>query len=324
MLTDRFGRAIEYLRISVTDRCNLRCSYCIPRGYKNFVVTDNWLTFDEIERVVATFSRLGASHYRLTGGEPLLRKNLSKLISKLSILSGVKDISITTNGTQLANQAEDLYKAGVRRINVSLDSLRQECIQKITGSDCLNKVLAGLEVAKSVGFEKIKINMVPLINQNIDDIEQMVSFCIKNQFVLCLIEVMPLGVSGQKVKYVDLQFVISLLKSKFNLIPSTKIIGNGPARYWQTIDGYFILGLITPMSQHFCATCNRVRLSVNGVLYLCLGQNYSVDLRPLLRKGCSDMELEETIKEAIRLKPEAHNFREEPTKIIRLMSMTGG
>lgn len=324
MLTDNFGRTIDYLRVSVTDRCDLRCSYCIPKGYKDFEVPSNWLTFDEIARVVAAFARLGAAHYRLTGGEPLLRKNLPELAGRLSNLPGVKDISITTNGTQLAHQAEALYQAGVRRLNVSLDSLRRECVQNITGSDSLKKVLAGLEKARAVGFEKIKINMVPLSNQNINDIEQMVHFCIKNHFVLCLIEVMPMGITGQKEQHVDLQKIISQLKPQFGLIPSTKIIGNGPARYWQTTSGDFILGLITPMSQHFCATCNRVRLSVDGTLYMCLGQNNSMELRPLLRAHCSNAELEGAIKEAVRLKPEAHTFVEEPTKIIRLMSMTGG
>ena len=324
MLVDNFGRKIEYLRVSVTDRCDLRCSYCIPKGYRDFEVPNNWLTFDEIERIVATFAGLGTSHYRLTGGEPLLRKNLPELADRLVNLAGVRDVSITTNGTQLAHQAEALYKAGVRRLNVSLDSLRQECVQKITGSDSLNKVLTGLEKAKAIGFEKIKINMVPLARQNINDIEQMVHFCIKNRFILCLIEVMPMGITGQKEKYVDLQKIIGPLKNQFNLISSTRIIGNGPARYWQTTDGNFILGLITPMSQHFCATCNRVRLSVDGTLYMCLGQNHSVALRPLLRSDCSDIELAEAIKKAVKLKPQAHNFVEEPTKIIRLMSMTGG
>lgn len=324
MLTDDFGRTIDYLRISVTDRCDLRCSYCIPKGFKNFEVPQNWLTFAEIERVVTTFAKLGTRHFRLTGGEPLLRKNFAELASNLAKIDGVSDLSVTTNGTQLAKHATRLFEAGIDRLNVSLDSLRRDCVQQISGSDSLNKVLEGLTAAKQAGFNTIKINMVPLPEQNIDDIEQMINFCIENNFVLRLIEVMPMGITGQNSRYVDLQKVIAQLKPKFNLIPSTKIIGSGPARYWQTYDGNFILGLITPMSQHFCATCNRVRLGVDGTLYMCLGQNNSVELRPLLRANCSDEELEATIKQAIRLKPEAHNFLDNPTQIVRIMSATGG
>lgn len=324
MLTDDFGRTIDYLRISVTDRCDLRCSYCIPKGFKNFEVPQNWLTFAEIERVVTAFAKLGTRHFRLTGGEPLLRKNFAELASNLAKIDGVSDLSVTTNGTQLAKHATRLFQAGVDRLNVSLDSLRRDCVQQISGSDSLNKVLEGLTAAKQAGFNSIKINMVPLPEQNIDDIEQMINFCIENNFVLRLIEVMPMGITGQNSRYVDLQKVIAQLKPKFNLIPSTKIIGSGPARYWQTHNGNFILGLITPMSQHFCATCNRVRLGVDGTLYMCLGQNNSVELRPLLRANCSDEELEATIKQAIRLKPEAHNFLDNPMQIVRIMSATGG
>lgn len=324
MLTDDFGRDISYLRVSVTDRCDLRCSYCIPKGFKDFEVPKNWLTFEEIERVVKTFAKLGTSHFRLTGGEPLLRKDFAELANNLSKIEGVDDLSVTTNGTQLVKHADTLYKAGVHRLNVSLDSLRRDCVEQISGSDSLSKVLDGLAAAKNAGFDKIKINMVPLPNQNIGDIEQMIQFCIENKFILRLIEVMPMGVTGQNSQYVDLQKVIAQLKPKFDLIPSTKIIGNGPARYWQTPDGNFILGLITPMSQHFCATCNRVRLAVDGTLYMCLGQNHSFELRPLLRDNCSDEELESAIKQAIRLKPEAHNFLDKPTQIIRIMSATGG
>lgn len=324
MLTDDFGRTIDYLRISVTDRCDLRCSYCIPKGFRNFEVPKNWLTFDEIKRVVTAFSKLGTRHFRLTGGEPLLRKNFTELAYDLSQITGVEDLSVTTNGTQLAKYADSLYKAGVQRLNVSLDSLRQECVEEISGSDSLNKVLTGLKVAKEVGFEKIKINMVPLPNQNIIDIENMIEFCIEHHFVLRLIEAMPMGVTGQNTQYVDLQKVIAELKTKFNLTPSVRVMGSGPARYWQTPNQEFSLGLITPMSQHFCATCNRVRLSVDGTLYMCLGQNNSIHLRPLLRDNCTDEELESTIKQAIKLKPEAHNFLDNPTQIIRIMSATGG
>lgn len=324
MLTDDFGRTIDYVRISVTDRCDLRCSYCIPKGYTQFTATQHWLTFDEIERVVAAFARLGTQHFRLTGGEPLLRKNLPELVGRLSRVSGVTDLSITTNGTQLVHQAEALFNAGVRRLNVSLDSLRQACVRQISGKDSLNRVLQGLTFAKQIGFHKIKINMVLLDQQNVEDVEHMVNFCIENEFILCLIEVMPMGSTGQRAAGVNLHDVVANLQTKYRLLPSTKVIGNGPARYWQTSTGDFILGLITPLSQHFCATCNRVRLAVDGTLYMCLGQDHRYALRPLLRANCSDAELSEAIVSAIRLKPQAHTFVEDPTKIIRFMSMTGG
>ena len=324
MLSDRFGRRIDYLRISVTDRCDLRCRYCIPKGFKGFEEPDNWLTFDEITRVVAAFSRLGTRRFRLTGGEPLLRRNLSGLAARLSALEGVEDLSLSTNATQLAQQATALRAAGVRRINVSLDSLRGDCVSHITGSDSLAQVLSGLRAASAAGFDSIKINMVPIKGVNEDDIESMVAFCIEQGFILRLIEAMPMGSTGQTTEGLNLQTLLAQLQPRFNLLPSDIPLGGGPARYWRTADGRFTLGLITPISQHFCATCNRVRLSVDGTLYMCLGQEESFALRPMLRAGCSDAELEAAIRAAIELKPERHEFIEQPTQVIRLMSMTGG
>ncbi|RKQ61304.1 cyclic pyranopterin phosphate synthase [Vogesella indigofera] len=324
MLSDRFGRTIDYLRISVTDRCDLRCTYCIPKGFKGFEEPSNWLTFDEITRVVAAFSRLGTRRFRLTGGEPLLRRNLPALAASLSALEGVDDLSLTTNATQLSLQAQALRDAGVNRINVSLDSLRDDCVSRITGSDCLDKVLGGLASASRAGFDSIKINMVPMQGVNDGDIEAMVAFCIEHGFILRLIEAMPMGSTGQHTAGLDLQKLLAQLQPRFGLLPSDQPLGGGPARYWRTPDGRFTLGLITPISQHFCASCNRVRLSVDGTLYMCLGQEERFELRPLLRAGCSDAELEAAIRDAIELKPEKHEFLEQPTRIVRFMSMTGG
>lgn len=324
MLIDRYGRSIEYLRISLIDKCDLRCSYCIPKGFKEFERPANWLSFDEIVRVVAAFARMGTSRFRLTGGEPLLRKDLPELVARLSALEGVEDLSMSTNGTQLEKYAQPLRDAGLHRLNVSLDSLRRECVQEISGSDSLPKVMAGLEAARQAGFNKIKINMVPLPGVNMPDIEDMVAFCIQNQFVLRLIEVMPMGVTGQKQDYVDLQNTIEQLKDKFNLQESSRVFGGGPARYWETTNSDFTLGFITPRSQHFCETCNRVRLAVDGTLYLCLGQDHQLNLKPYLSDNCTDEELDNAILKAIDLKPERHEFNASPEKIIRLMSMTGG
>ncbi|MDO5667279.1 MAG: GTP 3',8-cyclase MoaA [Alcaligenaceae bacterium] len=324
MLIDRFNRRIEYLRISLIDKCDLRCTYCIPEGFTEFEHAENYLTFDEIERVVATFARLGTSRFRLTGGEPLLRKNVVDLVARLSVLEGVEDLSMTTNATQLAHLAQPLKDAGLNRFNISLDSLNSEVVKKISGSDSLAKVLDGLKAVKAAGFSRTKVNMVPLSGVNTQDIESMIRFCMESGFTLRLIEVMPMGVSGQRLDYVNLQDVIEEAQTKFNLIESDRIQGGGPARYWETPDGSFSLGFITPRSQHFCETCNRVRMTADGVLHLCLGQNDSFDLKPYLRGGCSDEELEEALRLAIELKPEKHEFNEKPEQIIRIMAKTGG
>ncbi|PXX44351.1 cyclic pyranopterin monophosphate synthase subunit MoaA [Aquitalea magnusonii] len=324
ILQDRFGRSIEYLRLSVTDRCDLRCSYCIPKGFKDFEEPENWLTFDEIERVVAAFVSLGTRRVRLTGGEPLLRRDLPLLAGRLAALPGLQDLSLTTNATQLARHADALSRAGVKRVNVSLDSLRRECVNAITGRDSLPQVMAGLEAARAAGLSPIKINMVAMKDVNEADIETMVGFCIANGFVLRLIEAMPMGDSGRNTAYLDLQPVLEQLRQRFGLLPQNSEMGGGPARYWRSADGAFTLGVITPISQHFCATCNRVRLSVDGTLYMCLGQEESFELRPLLRAGISDQGLLDAIRQAIELKPERHEFRENPGKLIRIMSMTGG
>ena len=323
-LQDRFGRTIDYLRVSVTDRCDLRCSYCIPKGFRDFEEPDNWLTFDEAERVIAAFARMGTTRFRLTGGEPLLRRNLPALAARIAALPHVEDLSLTTNGTQLVKHAQALRDAGVDRLNVSLDSLRGECVQQITGSDSLEKVLNGLQAAKQAGFTRIKINMVPMIGVNDIDLDAMVTFCMDNDFVLRLIEAMPMGHTGRETQGLSLTDLTWELQQKYGLIPSDVKLGGGPARYWTSPDSGFTLGLITPMSQHFCAACNRVRLAVDGTLYMCLGQEQSFELRPLLRAGCTDDELEAAIREAIELKPERHEFLEKPEQSIRFMSMTGG
>ncbi len=324
MLQDRFGRRVDYVRLSVTDRCDLRCSYCIPKGFKDFAEPDNWLTFDEIERVMAVFVRLGTRRVRLTGGEPLLRRGVIELAGRLAALPGLTDLSLSTNGTQLAQYAGRLKAAGVSRLNVSLDSLRRDCMAEVTGRDSLPQVLAGLMAAKQAGLTPIKINMVAMNGVNADDIESMVAFCIEHQFILRLIEAMPMGDSGRSAAYLDVQPVLAGLRRRFGLQAHTATLGGGPANYWGTADGRFTLGVITPISQHFCATCNRVRLSVEGTLYLCLGQETSVPLRPLLRQGISDAGLEAVIRQAIERKPERHVFTEAPSQVVRIMAKTGG
>ncbi len=324
MLIDQFGRKIDYVRVSVTDRCDLRCTYCIPKGFKGFEVNKNWLTFDEIMRVIGAFSAMGTHHYRITGGEPLLRKNVVELIERIKTIPTIKDLSMTTNATQLSKHAHDLKRAGLDRLNISLDSLNPATVHQITGNDCINKVKEGIFAAKEAGFETIKINMVPMVGVNDQDIDEMISFCIEHGLILRLIEAMPMGVTGQNTQGRDLTKLLEKLRDKHGLIDSTKELGQGPARYYESPDGKFTFGLITPMSQHFCDTCNRVRLSVDGTLYMCLGQNEAYPLREMLRDNCSDEELQAAIREAIDLKPQKHEFRTDVTKIKRIMSMTGG
>jgi cyclic pyranopterin phosphate synthase len=323
ILQDRFGRRIDYLRLSVTDRCDLRCSYCMPQGFSDYEQPADWLSFDEIGRVVAAFARMGTSRFRITGGEPLLRRGIASLAERLSGLPGVADLSLSTNATHLAQHAAALKQAGVQRLNVSLDSLCAERLQQITRRDALDEILQGLLVAKASGFAPIKINMVVMDGVNEDEVEDMAAFCFRHGFVLRLIETMPMGETGRNTGYVDLQPIRQRLQQRFDLVDGI-IGGGGPARYLVTPDGKSSIGFITPMSQHFCETCNRVRLSVDGTLYLCLGQEHSLALRPLLRAGCSDAELEAAIRSAIELKPERHEFREQPGKVVRIMSMTGG
>jgi cyclic pyranopterin phosphate synthase len=324
MLRDRYGRSIEYLRLSVTDRCDLRCTYCMPKGFKGFEEPAHWLTFDEIERLVGAFARLGTTRVRLTGGEPLLRRGLPNLAARLSALPGIEDLSLSTNATRMARLAAELRAAGIARVNVSLDSLDRGCMEQITGRDSFGQIMDGIMAAKEAGFAPIKINMVAQRGVNDDQIDAMVGFCIEHGFILRLIEAMPMGATGQGTTWLDLGPVEQRLRQRFGLLPQVARLGGGPARYLVTPDGRSSVGFITPMSQHFCGDCNRVRLSVDGTLYLCLGQENKFEFRPLLRAGASDAELEEAIRHAITLKPERHEFREQPAKIVRFMAQTGG
>lgn len=324
MLHDRFGRTIEYLRLSVTDRCDLRCTYCIPTGFKGFEEPADWLSFDEIERLLGAFARLGTRRVRLTGGEPLLRRHVSELAGRISAIEGIDDLSMSTNATQLRRHAGALRAAGVSRINVSLDTLDRACMQAITGRDSHAQIMDGIMAGKEAGFEPIKINMVAMRGVNEGEIDRMAEFCIEHGFVLRLIEVMPMGATGRNTSYLDLQPICARLQERYDLVPQAVELGGGPARYLATRDGRTSIGFITPMSQHFCATCNRVRLAVDGTLYLCLGQEQKFEFRPLLRGGASDAELEAAIRAAIELKPQKHEFTERPEKIIRFMAQTGG
>ncbi|MEJ2059909.1 MAG: GTP 3',8-cyclase MoaA [Gammaproteobacteria bacterium] len=323
-LTDRFGRTIEYVRLSITDRCDLRCNYCMPEGFRDFEEPAHWLSFAEIVRVIGAFTRLGVRRVRLTGGEPLTRKGVPDLARQLCDLPGLEDLSLSTNATRLARHADELKAAGVSRINVSLDSLRPEVFRSITHGK-LDKVLAGLMAAKQADLSPVKINMVVMRGVNDGEVEDMVEFCIEHGFTLRFIETMPMGDTGRSAseQYINLDEIKTRLARRFELIPGM-MPGGGPARYVRVAGSDLHIGFITPISQHFCDTCNRIRLSTDGTIYTCLGQEHNLALRPLLRGGADDKELEQAIMQAVDLKPERHEFSDRPEKIVRFMSMTGG
>lgn len=323
-LIDPFGRSVDYVRVSVTDRCDLRCVYCMPKSHKAFQTPSHWLTVDELTRVISAFTSLGTRRVRITGGEPLTRPEILDISKQLSSITALEDLSLSTNAVQLHKYAQPLRESGISRINVSLDTLSSSRFKTITQGK-LDKVINGLLAAKKAGFDPIKINMVVMKGVNDDEIFDMVKFCIENGFALRFIETMPIGVNGREAseQYINLQTVKEKLAQHYNLIPDI-MPGGGPARYVR-IDGTDAkIGFITPISQHFCETCNRVRLTADGTLYMCLGQNHQFALRPLLRSGISDEGLQEAIIEAIKLKPEKHEFIEKPSQVVRFMSMTGG
>jgi len=323
-LTDPFGRSVEYIRLSVTDRCDLRCFYCLPGDYRDFSEPEEWLSFAEIERLIGAFVASGVRRVRITGGEPLVRKNLPLLAGNLARIPGLLDLSLSTNAVALGRQAEKLKSAGISRINVSLDTLQADRFKDITRGN-LDKVIDGLMAAKRAGFSPIKINMVIMKGINDDEVEDMIEFCIKHDFTLRFIETMPMGDTGRNAvsHYVSLQDVKNRLEERYELIPGV-MPGGGPARYLQVAGSQLRIGFITPISQHFCETCNRVRLAADGTLYLCLGQEHKFEFRPLMREGISDAELLDAVQHAITLKPERHEFKDKPQQVVRFMSQTGG
>lgn len=323
MLIDGLGRHISYLRLSVTDRCDLRCTYCMPEGFQSDDEPREWLSFDELERLAGLFARQGVERIRLTGGEPLLRRNLPELAARLAAVPGIRDLSLSTNGTRLAACAEDLRRAGVTRLNVSLDSLDRARVQSIARRDVLPQILDGLEAARGLGFRQIKINMVALPDTAHEEIEAMTGYCIARGFILRLIETMPVGQSGRNAGFIDLRPVMQRMRAHFGLIDGV-VPGGGPARYLVSPDRRFQIGFITAISQHFCDTCNRIRLAANGTLHLCLGRDEAVDFRQLMHSGRSDAEILAALQAGLAHKPARHDFGNTQHRVIRMMSATGG
>ncbi|MEL0322999.1 MAG: GTP 3',8-cyclase MoaA [Rhodospirillales bacterium] len=330
-IIDPFGRAISYLRVSVTDRCDFRCVYCMSENM-SFLPKKDLLTLEELERVCRAFVDLGVRKLRLTGGEPLVRRNVMQLINNLGQLidqGKLEELTLTTNGSQLERFAPALVDAGVRRVNVSLDTLDHQKFKNITRWGRLEQVLGGLEAAKRAGLA-IKINAVALKGVNDDEIENMLAWCGEEGFDLTLIEVMPMGDIGGEERldqYLPLSLVRSRLQKRFTLEESSHRTG-GPARYFDVKETGQRIGFITPLTHNFCEDCNRVRLTCTGTLFMCLGQDDDADLRSPLRASDDDMALKQAIHNAIERKPKGHDFvidrRQGAKSVGRHMSVTGG
>ncbi|MES2292035.1 MAG: GTP 3',8-cyclase MoaA [Pseudomonadota bacterium] len=328
-MQDSFGRSISYLRVSVTDRCDFRCVYCMSE-HMSFLPKAEVLSLEELERLCLVFVDKGVERLRITGGEPLVRKNVMRLFEQLGrrIGDGLKEVTLTTNGSQLAQHAQGLRDAGVRRVNVSLDTRDPERFRRVTRWGELTKVMAGIEAAAKAGLE-IKINTVALKGVNEDEILDLMRWSHAQGFDFTLIETMPLGeVDEDRIdRYLPLSVVRARLEREVTLTPSMHRTG-GPARYFDVAETGGRLGLITPLTHNFCESCNRVRLTCTGTLYMCLGQDDSADLRTPLRASASDAELQAAIDAAMRRKPRGHDFvidrRTSAPALARPMSLTGG
>ena len=326
-LVDRFGRTVDYLRISITDRCDFRCVYCMAEDM-TFLPRLQILSLEEIHLIAQAFVELGVKKIRITGGEPLVRKGALGLLNNIGHLEGLRELVITTNGSQLDAMAKDLKAAGVKRINISLDTLDVDKFKAITRTGDLQQVLKGIQAAKAEGFERIKLNAVILKNRNHQEVNPLVQFAIDNGLDISFIEEMPLGDIDhtRKDTYISNDVVLKNLQSHFNLIPTTFTSG-GPAKYWQLANQSTKVGFISPHSHNFCDTCNRIRVSSKGELFLCLGQEEKIELMPLLRQYPNeDWPIQKAIIESMMIKPEAHDFNLETNKpaVVRFMSHTGG
>jgi len=329
MLIDPFKRKISYVRVSVTDRCDFRCTYCMSEDME-FLPKKDVLSLEELDRLCNTFIDLGVKKLRITGGEPLVRKNIMQLFSNLGkkLGQGLEELTLTTNGSQLDRYAKDLFDNGVRRINVSLDSLEKNKFKKITRIGDLDKVINGIMVAKKAGL-KIKINTVALKKINDNEILNLVNWCGENKFSLTFIEVMPMGAIGEKRadQYMPLTEVKSLIQTKYSITEDSLRTG-GPARYVHCHETDQKIGFITPHTHNFCELCNRVRITCTGEMYMCLGQQDKADLKTPLRKSENDQLLKDVIYEAISRKPKGHDFvierKENEQFVPRHMNVTGG
>ncbi|HEX5361093.1 MAG TPA: GTP 3',8-cyclase MoaA [Fluviicoccus sp.] len=327
-LIDGFGREITYVRLSVTDRCDFRCVYCMSEDMQ-FMPRNQILSLEEIWRVGKAFVDMGVTKLRLTGGEPLVRPNIRWLVENLAALPGLRELTLTTNGSQLAKMAQSLRDAGLSRINISLDSLQSDKFRAITRTGNLHDVLAGIDAAQQAGFQRTKLNAVILRGRNDDEILPLVEFARNRELDLSFIEEMPLGHIDEHDRaktFMSSEDIRQIISRRYPLLPATDQTG-GPSRYFRMADSSSRLGFISPHSHNFCSTCNRVRMTVDGRLLLCLGNEHSADLKQVLRANPEDdAPLRQAIIDALPLKPERHYFNldDEEPRIVRFMNMTGG
>lgn len=326
-LQDGLGRRIEYLRLSVTDRCDFRCVYCMAEDM-TFLPRAQILSLEEIERLARLFVSLGVRKIRLTGGEPLVRRGIVDLCARISALPGLRELVMTSNGSQLVKMAEPLAAAGVKRLNISLDSLDAERFKAITRTGDLQQVLDGIEAARAAGFERIKLNTVVLKGRNHDEVPALTDYALSRGLDITFIEEMPLGEVGRErgEAYCSSDEVRAMLSERYHLLDSTESSG-GPARYLR-VEGYpdSRIGFISPHSHNFCDTCNRVRLTTEGRLLLCLGHENALDMRRLLRQHPGDdAPVREALERALLYKPARHEFSVDgEVQVLRFMNATGG
>ncbi|WP_424192000.1 GTP 3',8-cyclase MoaA [Ampullimonas aquatilis] len=324
-LIDKYGRKINYVRLSITDRCDFRCSYCMSENIK-FLPKQDVMTLDECFRIARIFVELGIKKLRITGGEPLVRQNVMWLIEQLSRLSRLDSIVLTTNGSKLEQFAKPLRYAGVERINISLDSLISDRFRKITRIGDLGKVMKGIEAVKAAGFNYTKINTVMLRGINDDEFVNLVNFSLKNELDISFIEQMPLGeLANRKGTFISSDEARTIISKSFDLLPTLESSG-GPAKYWRIPGMKTRIGFISPHSNNFCNSCNRIRITAKGDLYPCLGHNDSISLLSIMRNGGNDEDIRKVIVECMGIKPHSHDFSSqmEVPQVLRYMSMTGG
>ena len=327
LLIDRFGRIVNYVRVSITDRCDFRCIYCMGEDM-TFLPRAQILTLEEIETVCRAFVELGVDKIRITGGEPMVRKGAMDLLRNIGRLQGLRELTLTTNGSQLQTMAGELKSCGVKRINVSLDTLDETLFKQMTRVGDLNTVLRGIDAALEAGFQRIKLNAVILKNRNHQEACSLVDFAVTKNIDISFIEEMPLGLvdsHDRAEEYYSSDSIRADLERRFTLLPCTENTG-GPSRYFLVAGSETKVGFISPHSHNFCGSCNRVRLTAEGRLLLCLGNEHSVDLKQVLRANPTDLgKLKSAIVGAMQVKPEKHEFdlAEKPL-IFRHMSATGG
>lgn len=326
-LVDDFGRRVSYVRLSVTDRCDFRCVYCMSEEM-TFLPRAQVLTLEEIAQVAEAFTELGVEKIRLTGGEPLVRRNIDDLVSTIGQLPGLTDFAMTTNGAGLRRHARALRQGGMKRLNISLDSLDPERFRNLTRTGDLDKVIDGIHAAREAGFERIKLNAVILKGRNDDEVVELVDFARRHELDISFIEEMPLGDVSDHSRaetFYSSDQVRELIEAQYPLTRTNETTA-GPSCYFSMVDSDTRIGFISPHSHNFCSSCNRVRVTVEGRLLLCLGNEHSVDLRGVLRRYPGDKQrLKQTIIDAMALKPERHHFRTDgDVQIVRFMNMTGG